>query len=70
MASPMLEMGSTVAYVRRRKGERVEGRVEARRREVVVRRAAIASVGEVDVYLGKDYDMAASMLKTWSPLLM
>ena len=69
MASPMLEMGSTVAYVRRRKGERVEGRVEARRREVVVRSAAIANGGEVDVDLGKDYDMVALVLKTW-PLLL
>lgn len=45
-ASPMLEMGSTVAYVRRRRGERVDGRVEAKRRDVVVRRAAIADGGE------------------------
>ena len=45
MASPRLETGSTVAYVRRRKGERVGGRV-ARRRDVVVRRAAIADGGK------------------------
>ena len=46
IASATLDMGSTVAYVRRRRGEKVEGRVDARRRDVHVRRAAIADGGK------------------------
>lgn len=43
MASPNLEIGSTVAYVRLPMGWRKMGRAEARRRDVVGRTEAILS---------------------------
>lgn len=41
MASPILDIGSTVAYDRIAKGERNMGRADARRRDVEGRKAAI-----------------------------
>ena len=42
MASPSLDIGSTVAYDRVTRGERNMGRADARRRDVEGRKAAIA----------------------------
>lgn len=72
MASPRGDLGSTVAYVRRRrKGERVDGRVEARRRDVVVRRAAIADGGEREcVGQGPGCALSVLVMSSWPAMMI